>query len=931
MGIFFFPTMDNRKHAFTLVELIIVITIITILTSVWMYSFFWYIKDANDSKRITDIQAIKMHLDTYRRNHSYLYPAWEWGAGTTQIMSGSDIIAYQSYFDEFLAGKVWMPKVLTDPKTKIPYLYSIMRDRTSYQITWTLENQSNLVSYNPFTKTTYADGVDYHLIAYVEWSFIPRDKTVLPGLLYAVSPEETLSFDIEDVDSEWHSNKAKVILNGQYYNLAYNMKWNMVALGTDLPNLLASISLVENNDPRVSYLSCSWQLNTWYTYYHGENDVEYMNGSALNSQIWWKYKTCDGKTWQLKPETWYYYNCANIWAWAVFDSTCKWTGCSNGYTLKWEWALGCKINVNAPALATPQNGAYNLPRNGTLSWYPVSGNNIKYNVYLGTGTPALVASDISLANYSYSSLSYSTTYYWYIEACEGSNCIASVTYSFSTLPNPDGWGTGGETWWWTPSDPTIENCESGNVVCTANDVVISYVGTSGTPLDGTNNNFWTSTRINDKFYGWEKILQYKIVNNSDGRAKFKIKLWLESGNLNPVNAANASFDNSNPLTILDFGKEWIANNLFWKAGNGCIYNATSEDYEVIGKTTCFITLHARADSSVWSSSSIVWYFQVANSDSLSTWVSHTYTTQTPLYMKSSWFNATALSIAMTGSGKQLLEPSDDLWNNDFWTSHRIGGVWGLAYWYWKSLTYTLSNSHSQDAYFKIWFNGLNTSYTDAFWNIKNYNFDTTVINQLSGDVNDANSWTESWSTLDLQNNTTWNIAWKNNSCLPSPAGSNIWYGYIVPKNSDCVITLYFRWDIWIPFYNRNIASLQLANQVIANKNYTYDVSLKARADGWMVPFQQHVASETFGWIQLHIDTYGTLVTGMASSEILGWICFDSTCWANIVRDETTGELTGYAVSELIWWIKMDWVKLKNDGGMEWYGLSELAWWIHFNY
>ncbi len=927
--------MDHKKHWFTLIELIVVISVITILTSLWIYSFFWYIQDANDSKRITDIQAIKMHLDSYRRNHSYLYPAWEWGSWTTQIMSGADIIASQSYFNEGLTGKIWMPKVLTDPKTKLPYLYSISRDRTSYQITATLENQTNLISYHPFINTTYADEINYNLIAYVEWTFIPRDKTILPGLLYAVSPEETMSFDIEGVDGDWHPNKAKVILNGQYYNLAYNMKWKVVALWTDLPNVLASVSLVENTSPTINYLSCNWVLNAWYTYYHGENDVEYMNGASLNSQIWWKYKTCDGKTWELKPETWYYYNCANIWAWAIFNSTCQWTGCANGYTVKWGWVAGCKINVNAPALATPQNGAYNLPRSGTLSWYAVSGTNVRYNVYLWTGTPQLVDENTTLKSYSYTNLAYSTTYYWYVEACEWSNCIASITYSFSTLPNPDGTGwtewTGWETWWSNTPPPEVNNCESGDVVCTANEVIISYVWTSGTPLDGTNNNFWTSTRINDKFYGWEKILQYKIVNNSDWRAKFKMKLWLESGNLNFINAANASFDNSNPLTILDFWKEGIANNFFWKSGNGCIYNSSSGDYEIVWKTTCFITLHARADSSVSSNSQIVWYFQVTNTDTLSTWTSTTYTTQTPLYMKSSWFNATALSIAMTGTWKQALEPSSDIGINDFWTSHRIGWENGLAYWYWKSLTYTLSNTNSQDAFFKIWFNGLNTTYTDAFWNQKNYNFDTKVINQLTWDINNASSWTDIASALDLQNNGTTNIAWKNNSCLPSPSGNNIWYGYIVPKNSDCVITIYFRWDVGIPFYNRNITSLQLANQVIADKNYTYDVTIKARADGWSVPFSQHVQSEMFGWIKLHIDTYGTLVVGMASSEILGWICFDESCWASVVRNEITWELTWYALSEIIWWIKMDWVKLKNDGTMEWYALSEMAGWINFNY
>lgn len=919
--------MNKQKYWFTLVELIVVISILTILTTMWIYSFLWYIQDANDSKRVTDIQAIKMHLDNYRRNHSFLYPQTEWWSGTTQIMSGVEIVATQSYFSEFLAGKVWMPKVLTDPKTKIPYLYSISKDKTSYQITATLEKRNNLIASASLIKKAYAESNTLNLVAYVEGNFMPRDSQELPGLLYAVPPWEVTALDLLTTDTEWIPNKAKVILNGQSYNLAYDMKWKVIALWTDLEQVLASVSLVENNLITNNYQSCTGVINTSLTYYHGENDIEYMNGTSLNSQIWWKYKTCDGTSGTLKPESEYYYNCANIWAWAVFNTTCQWTGCANWYTPRTDWTPGCKINVNAPTLATPQNWAYNLPRNGTLSWYPVSGNNITYKVYLWTGTPSEVSSWQTETQYSFTNLNYSTTYNWYVQACEESNCITSITYSFSTWPNPDTWWWGGEWWWETPIDPVVENCEWWEVVCTANDVIISYVWTNGTPLDGTNNNFGTSNRVTDKFYGTQKVLQYKITNNSDGRAKFKIKLGLEDGNLNFINSANASFDDSNTLTVLDFWWEGIANNFFWKAGNGCLYNSTTQNYEVIGKTTCFFTLQARADSSVSNTSEIVGYFQVVNTDPLSTW-STNYTSQTSLFMKSSEFNAAPLSIAMTGSGKQALESSSDISNNDFGTSHRI---WWLSYGYWKSLTYTISNSNSQDAFFKIWFNGSNTNYTDAFWNQKNYNFSTKIVHKFLGDENEASAWTGSLETLDLQENWVVNIVWKNNTCIASPAGSNIWHGLIVPKNSDCMITLYFRWDIGIPFYNRNIVSVQLANQVIADKTYTYDITIKARADGWMVPFEQYVLSEVFGWTKLHIDTYGTLVTGMASSEILGWICFDDSCGSTVTRNETTGELSWHAISEMIWWIKMDGVKLKNDGTMEWYAISETAGWIDFNY
>ena len=50
---------SQNKQAFTLVELIVVITIIAILWTIAFISLQWYSKSSRDSKRISDIQNIK--------------------------------------------------------------------------------------------------------------------------------------------------------------------------------------------------------------------------------------------------------------------------------------------------------------------------------------------------------------------------------------------------------------------------------------------------------------------------------------------------------------------------------------------------------------------------------------------------------------------------------------------------------------------------------------------------------------------------------------------------------------------------------------------------------------------------------------------------------------------------------------------------------
>lgn len=96
-------TKNNPSSGFTLVELIIVLTIAIILATLGFVNYISYLRDGNDFKRISDITMIKSQLEIYKKNHSLLYPA---GSGSTAIMSGSTVIAEQSFFDTYLAGKV---------------------------------------------------------------------------------------------------------------------------------------------------------------------------------------------------------------------------------------------------------------------------------------------------------------------------------------------------------------------------------------------------------------------------------------------------------------------------------------------------------------------------------------------------------------------------------------------------------------------------------------------------------------------------------------------------------------------------------------------------------------------------------------------------------------------------------------------------------
>ena len=64
----------SKQQGFTLIELIVSVTIIAILTVVGMVSFSGTNKKARDSRRMADLENIRMALELYRQGTGSSYP-----------------------------------------------------------------------------------------------------------------------------------------------------------------------------------------------------------------------------------------------------------------------------------------------------------------------------------------------------------------------------------------------------------------------------------------------------------------------------------------------------------------------------------------------------------------------------------------------------------------------------------------------------------------------------------------------------------------------------------------------------------------------------------------------------------------------------------------------------------------------------------------
>lgn len=118
------------------------------------------------------------------------------------------------------------------------------------------------------------------------------------------------------------------------------------------------------------------------------------------------------------------------------------TGCGKKEPTAAGNGTGQNHSPNTPTNPVPADGATNQSIDVILSWQggdPDQGDTVEYSVYFGTSSPpALVASGVTSSLYDPGTLSYTTMYYWKIEAKDNHDATASgPVWSFTTTTHPN--------------------------------------------------------------------------------------------------------------------------------------------------------------------------------------------------------------------------------------------------------------------------------------------------------------------------------------------------------------------------------------------------------------------------------------------------------------------------------------------------------------
>jgi prepilin-type N-terminal cleavage/methylation domain-containing protein len=155
--------MIKSNKGFTLVELIVVITILAILSTIWFIAYNSYLTWARDSNRVWQLAAINDWLEIYRTNNDIPLPE-----NSVEVRANWTVIWYQWYMWKNNLETISYSKWWIDPKDDTYFTYYVTSDLKYFQLLAYLEdsvnkqvvknellNKTNAISYTSRTPTVY--------------------------------------------------------------------------------------------------------------------------------------------------------------------------------------------------------------------------------------------------------------------------------------------------------------------------------------------------------------------------------------------------------------------------------------------------------------------------------------------------------------------------------------------------------------------------------------------------------------------------------------------------------------------------------------------------------------------------------------------------------------------------------------------------------
>ncbi len=212
-----------QKQAFTLVELIVVITILAILWTIAFISYQNYSKNARDGARIADINNIEKSLWIFI-TEKWFYPIPDYGSHITY--SWALARTQWTVWDNVITNLRNLSKKPVDPLTWDEYTYSVANNNVEYQVATILEWWS--LTYNLPLLTKQANAATTKIAtAKVKWTYNEKILQVSTwGLNYILAVPSIINSNINHVDLQDLITNKELVYN-DYSNIpdSYRNSW----------------------------------------------------------------------------------------------------------------------------------------------------------------------------------------------------------------------------------------------------------------------------------------------------------------------------------------------------------------------------------------------------------------------------------------------------------------------------------------------------------------------------------------------------------------------------------------------------------------------------------------------------------------------------------------------------------------------------------
>jgi prepilin-type N-terminal cleavage/methylation domain-containing protein len=145
----------KNKQGFTLVELIVVITILAILWTIAFVSLQWYSLSARESSRISDVRTVEKKLAYFKLENSY-YPLPD---NSINITASGAVIWQQWVMGSWALTTIKQAGEVVDPLDWDNYSYYVLSDKSSYQLIALMESSStaHTPSLSPYAFADFSD------------------------------------------------------------------------------------------------------------------------------------------------------------------------------------------------------------------------------------------------------------------------------------------------------------------------------------------------------------------------------------------------------------------------------------------------------------------------------------------------------------------------------------------------------------------------------------------------------------------------------------------------------------------------------------------------------------------------------------------------------------------------------------------------------